>query len=89
MSGSAGGRIGRSAVYFFCGHVFDEDVCERRPGTSEFVCATCQLNPAKQRIRRSMESGEVRPVCSSRMHVLCVELLPKYLASSTLDTELF
>lgn len=59
-AGGAGGRVGKSAVYFFCGHVFDEDTCEQRPGTGEFVCAHCAVDPAKQRIRRGMEAGEVR-----------------------------
>ena len=58
-AGGAGGRVGKSAVYFFCGHVFDEDTCEQRPGTGEFVCAHCAVDPAKQRIRRGMEAGEV------------------------------
>jgi hypothetical protein len=56
----AGGRVGPSAVFFFCGHAYDEDTCARRPDTGDFVCSLCQTEPEKQHIRRTAPAEEVR-----------------------------
>lgn len=52
--------MGQSAVYFFCGHAFDEDSCARNAGTGTFVCSICQTDPRKQHIRRTTPTQEVR-----------------------------
>ena len=64
---ATGSRLGRSAVYFFCGHAFDEQTCERAPDGT-FVCAHCQLDPAKARVRRAAEAEQVQHTG----HFLCV-----------------
>ena len=61
----AGGRLGRGAVYFFCGHAFEEQACERHPDTGAFICAHCALDPAKQRVRRAAAAGKVRCAAES------------------------
>lgn len=55
----SGGRLGQNAVYFFCGHAFDEDSCARHPDTGTFVCSICQTDPRKQHIRRTAPAREV------------------------------
>lgn len=60
VDSSTGAPLGRTAVYFFCGHAFDEAACERSVDTGAFICSVCQNDESKQRARRSAEADEVR-----------------------------
>lgn len=63
----SGGRISQSAVYFFCGHAFDEDACARHPDSGAFVCSICQTDPRKQHMRRTAPAREVRRPPATRV----------------------
>lgn len=65
-----GGRLGPNAVFFYCGHSFDEDTCARSHDTGDFVCSICQTDPEKMHVRRTAPPEEVSS--SSSVHSLTI-----------------